>query len=120
VIDDVTKECPAVIADSSISWRRVARELYAVIAWRGGPALIISNPRTEFSSNAMLAWSQERRIHLMGWTAPAPGICVPNCGRCLTPAERSSPAMQVTTIGIDLVIRRGKLTPAKAGYRRPN
>ena len=32
VIDDVTKECLAVIADTSISGRRVARELDAVVA----------------------------------------------------------------------------------------
>jgi hypothetical protein len=33
------------------------------------------------------AHSRGRRLNwtphdLMGWTAPAPGICVPNCGRC--------------------------------------
>jgi transposase InsO family protein len=50
VIDDVTKECLAAIADTSISGRRVARELDAIISWRGKPAL------TEFTSNAMLAW----------------------------------------------------------------
>ena len=32
VIDDVTKECLAVIADTSISGRRVARELDAIVA----------------------------------------------------------------------------------------
>jgi putative transposase len=62
VIDDVTKECLAVIADTSISGRRVARELDAIVAWRGGPDLIVSDHGTEFTSNAMLAWSQERQI----------------------------------------------------------
>ena len=57
VIDDVTKECLAVIADTSISGRRVARELDAVVAWRGRPDLIVSDHGTEFTSNAMLAWS---------------------------------------------------------------
>jgi putative transposase len=37
VIDDVTKECLAAIADTSISGRRVARELDAIFAWRGNP-----------------------------------------------------------------------------------
>ncbi len=55
VIDDVTKECLAAIADTSISGRRVARELDAVIAWRGKPGLIVSDHGTEFTSNAMLA-----------------------------------------------------------------
>jgi putative transposase len=46
VIDDVTKECLAVIADTSISGRRVARELDAVVAWRGRPDLIVSDHGT--------------------------------------------------------------------------
>ena len=33
VIDDVTKECLAAIADTSISGRRVARELDVIFAW---------------------------------------------------------------------------------------
>ena len=36
VIDDVTKECLAAIADTSISGWRAARELDVVITWRGG------------------------------------------------------------------------------------
>jgi hypothetical protein len=59
VIDNITKECLAVIAQTSISWRRVAREL---VAWRGRPDLIVSDHGTEFTSNAMLAWSQEIRL----------------------------------------------------------
>ena len=55
VIDDVTKECLVAIADTSISGRRVARELDTIIARRGKPGLIISDHGTEFTSNAMLA-----------------------------------------------------------------
>jgi putative transposase len=62
VIDDVTKECLAAVADTSISGRRVARELDAVIAWRGKPGLIVSDHATEFTSNAMLAWAQASRV----------------------------------------------------------
>ena len=51
VIDDVTKECLAAIADTSISGRRVARELDAIVAWRGRPDLIVSDHGTEFTSN---------------------------------------------------------------------
>ncbi|MBB4105960.1 transposase InsO family protein [Rhizobium borbori] len=40
VIDDVTKECRAAVVDTSISGRRAARGLSAVIAWRGKPGLI--------------------------------------------------------------------------------
>jgi putative transposase len=57
MIDDVTKECLVAIADTSISGRRVARELDTIIARRGKPDLIISDHGTEFTSNAMLLWA---------------------------------------------------------------
>jgi putative transposase len=43
VVDDATKECLMALADISISGKRVARELTALIARRGGPALIVSD-----------------------------------------------------------------------------
>jgi putative transposase len=70
VIDDVTKECLAAIADTSISGRRVARELDAIIARRGKPDLIISDHGTEFTSNARLVWAQSSRT---AWHFIAPG-----------------------------------------------
>ena len=39
VVDDVTKECLAAIVDTSISGRRVARELAALVTRRGRPDL---------------------------------------------------------------------------------
>lgn len=70
VIDDVTKECLAAVVDTSISGRRVARELTALIARRGKPELIVSDHGTEFTSNAMLAWSEETGV---AWHFIAPG-----------------------------------------------
>lgn len=70
VIDDVTKECLAAVVDTSISGRRVARELSAVIARRGKPGLIVSDHGTEFTSNAMLAWTEEVGV---SWHFIAPG-----------------------------------------------
>lgn len=71
VIDDVTRECLASIADTSISGERVARELSRVIARRGAkPELIVSDHGTEFTSNAMLKWSGDTRID---WHFIAPG-----------------------------------------------
>ena len=37
IVDDVTRECLAAIPDTSISGRRVARELTALIKRRGSP-----------------------------------------------------------------------------------
>jgi putative transposase len=70
VIDDVTKECLAAVADTSISGKRVARELAALVARRGRPAMIVSDHGTEFTSNAMLGWTSENRI---AWHFIAPG-----------------------------------------------
>ena len=70
VIDDVTKECLAAVVDTSISGRRVARELSAVLARRGKPGLIVSDHGTEFTSNAMLAWTEEAGVP---WHFIAPG-----------------------------------------------
>lgn len=43
VVDDVTRECLAAIPDPSISGRRVARELTALIDRRGKPGMIVSD-----------------------------------------------------------------------------
>jgi hypothetical protein len=56
LVDDVTKECLAAVADTSISSRRVARELTALVTRHGRPTVIVPDHGTEFASNAMLAW----------------------------------------------------------------
>ncbi|MDB5593574.1 MAG: family transposase [Hyphomicrobiales bacterium] len=70
IVDDVTKECLGAIPDTSISGRRVARELTAIIERRGAPGLIVSDNGTEFTCNAMLAWCREMKVD---WHFIAPG-----------------------------------------------
>jgi transposase InsO family protein len=70
IVDDVTRECLAAIPDTSISGRRVARELTSLIERRGKPDMIVSDNGTEFTSNAMLSWAQE---HQVVWHFIAPG-----------------------------------------------
>jgi putative transposase len=41
---------------------RVVRELYAVIATRARPAMIVSDNGTELTGMAILRWSQETRV----------------------------------------------------------
>jgi transposase InsO family protein len=60
IVDDVTKECLGAIPDTSISGRRVARELTAIIERHGRPGMIVSDRGTEYTCNAMLA-SQEHQ-----------------------------------------------------------
>jgi putative transposase len=70
IVDDVTRECLAAIPDTSISGRRVARELTALIERRGKPGMIVSDHGTEFTCNAILAWAEQNRIT---WHFIAPG-----------------------------------------------
>ena len=43
IVDDVTRECLAAVADTSLSGARVVRELNEVIARRGRPCMIVSD-----------------------------------------------------------------------------
>ncbi|MBM3564336.1 MAG: IS3 family transposase [Alphaproteobacteria bacterium] len=70
VVDDVTRECLAAIPDTSISGKRVARELTTLIARRGRPGMIVSDHGTEFTSNAILSWTSENGVE---WHYIAPG-----------------------------------------------
>jgi transposase InsO family protein len=70
IVDDVTRECLAAIPDTSISGKRVARELTMLISLRGKPAMIVSDNGTEFTSNAILGWAKE---HAVNWHYIAPG-----------------------------------------------
>jgi putative transposase len=75
IVDDVTRECLAAIADTSISGGRVARELTALMARRGRPGMIVSDNGTEFTSNAVLSWASTQRID---WHYIAPGKPIQN------------------------------------------
>jgi len=70
VIDNCTRECLALVADTSISGLRVARELDDVVRRRGGPAMIVSDNGTELTSNAILGWADRTGV---AWHYIAPG-----------------------------------------------
>ena len=70
ITDDITHECLGAIPDTSISGRRVARELDAIIERRGKPGMIVSDNGTELTSNAIFAWCKDHKID---WHYIAPG-----------------------------------------------
>jgi putative transposase len=70
IVDDCTRECLALVADSSLSGFRVARELDRLIASRGRPKMIVSDNGSELTSNAILAWADRNRV---AWHYIAPG-----------------------------------------------
>lgn len=69
VVDDFTRECLCLAADTSLPGLRVARELDAIIAERSKPLLCVSDNGTE-PSMAILRWCQETRVE---WHYIAPG-----------------------------------------------
>ncbi len=70
LVDDFTRECLALVPDTSLPGMRVARELDTLIAARGRPTLCVSDNGTELTGMAILRWSQETRVE---WHYIAPG-----------------------------------------------
>jgi putative transposase len=70
VVDDFTRECLRLVADTSLSGARLARELDSLITRRGKPKTIVSDNGTEMTSMAILKWCQETQVE---WHYIAPG-----------------------------------------------
>jgi putative transposase len=70
VVDDCTRECLALVADTSLSGIRVARELDRLMIERGKPKMVVSDNGSELTSNAILTWAYQSRV---AWHYIAPG-----------------------------------------------
>jgi putative transposase len=70
VVDDCTRECLALVADTSLSGVRVTRELDRLMIERGKPKMVVSDNGSELTSNAILAWADHTRVE---WHYIAPG-----------------------------------------------
>ncbi len=70
VIDDCTRESLALVADTSISGVRVARELDRLIRLYGKPQKIVSDNGSEFTSRAILEWQNDTGV---AWHYIEPG-----------------------------------------------
>jgi len=70
IVDDFTRECLGLVADTSLSGLRLTRELDTIIAARGRPMSIVSDNGTELTSMAILRWCQETGV---AWHYIAPG-----------------------------------------------
>lgn len=75
VVDDCTRECLLLVADTSLSGARVAREFDQLIAKRGKPMMIVSDNGTELTSTAILCFADDHKI---AWHYIAPGKPVQN------------------------------------------
>jgi len=64
VVDDFTRECVAIEVDTGITGERVIRTLGWLKETRGLPAMVVTDNGPEFTSKAMLAWSQPAGVRL--------------------------------------------------------
>jgi putative transposase len=64
VIDQFTRECLLLYADTALSGGKVALALHAVVASRGAPQSITVDNGTEFASRAMDLWAYQNGVHL--------------------------------------------------------
>ena len=61
LVDDCTRECPAIEVDTSLGGLRVRRVLDRIASERGLPEAIVLDNGPEFRGRALAAWSEEWR-----------------------------------------------------------
>ncbi len=64
IVDDCTRECPAIEVDTSLGGLRVRRVLDRMASERGLPEAIVLDNGPEFRGRALTAWSEERGVRL--------------------------------------------------------
>ena len=106
VVDDFTRECLTLVADTSLSGVRVARELTALIGLRGKPHSVVSDNGTELTSSAILSWSQERRVE---WHYIAPGSRERLRRELQWPSARRVPQRDAVHLDAPCPVRAGRL-----------
>ncbi|MBB2830479.1 UNVERIFIED_ORG: putative transposase [Rhizobium esperanzae] len=75
VVDDCTRECLGLVADTSLSGLRVARKLDRIIEGRGKSKMIVSDNGSEFTSNAILQYTDRAKVE---WHYIAPDKPIQN------------------------------------------
>jgi putative transposase len=64
IVDDYTRECPAIEVDTSLGGLRVRRVLDRMASDRGLPEGIVVDNGPEFRGRALAAWSEQRGVRL--------------------------------------------------------
>lgn len=127
IVDDCTRECLALVADTSLSGARVARELDRLMTARGKPTMIVSDNGSELTSNAILAWADQARVE---WHYIAPGKPMQNAfiesfnGRLrdelLNETLFTSLAQARVALGCWLADYNGSRPHSQLGWRTPS
>lgn len=76
LVDDLTRECPLLVADRSLPARRVIEALDTLLLVRGTPQAIVCDNGPEFVSLALDQWAHQHQIRL---DFIRPGHPVENC-----------------------------------------
>ena len=104
VVDDFTRECLGLVADTSLSSLRVGRELDRIVELRGcRPAMIVSDNGTELTSHPILRWQEERSVL---WHYTAPGK--PQQNRNGFVESRQEPTFPATVLAIIALLVNGR------------
>ena len=64
IVDDFTRECPAIEVDTSLPGARVVRVLERLAFTRGLPQMIVSDNGSEFTGRALDAWANRHGVRL--------------------------------------------------------
>jgi putative transposase len=64
IVDDYTRECPAIEVDTSLGGLRVRRVLDRMASERGLPEATVVDNGPEFRGRALAAWSEQRGVRL--------------------------------------------------------
>ncbi len=64
IVDDFTREAPAIVVDQSLPGERVVRELEALVLQRGTPQMIVTDNGPEFAGKALDAWAYRHGVKL--------------------------------------------------------
>lgn len=64
VVDDFTRECRAIVVDTSLCGQRVARTLDQLVREHGRPKALLTDNGPEFTSRAVEAWAYRNGVRL--------------------------------------------------------
>jgi putative transposase len=64
IVDNFSRECPALEVDTSLGGKRVVRVLERLVERQGAPEAITIDNGTEFDSRAMDEWAFKRKVRL--------------------------------------------------------
>ena len=66
VVDDFSRRCVALVADTSFSGARVSRILDEVASLHPLPEMVVTDNGPEFTSKALDQWAYQRKVKLQG------------------------------------------------------